>query len=233
MYMGGAAPSPAGPAEAGEALNAPPAVALPHALQMLRFTQRQIEFVFRARRELGEVFQMQAGIPGGTVVSSHPDHVRSLFTAKPEHVPSLTAESPLRPIVGPNSVLTANGPRHLRQRKLLLPPFHGEAIERYAQMIAAGDRARARPLADRPPVRARAADAGDHARGDHGRDLRNRGPPRPRERRARDCAPTIKYLTAASTSALAKLGELANIGREEPVGLMRRRRAARPRDLSA
>jgi hypothetical protein len=30
-----------------------------------------------------------------------------------------------------NSVLTANGPRHLRQRKLLLPPFHGEAIERY------------------------------------------------------------------------------------------------------
>ena len=79
---------------------------------------------------------MQAGIAGGAVVSSHPDHARSLFTAKPEHVPSLTAESPLRPIVGPGSVLTANGPRHLRQRKLLLPPFHGDAIARYKQMIS-------------------------------------------------------------------------------------------------
>ena len=40
------------------------------------------------------------------------------------------------PIVGPNSVLTALGARHMRQRKLLLPPFHGEAVARYAAMIA-------------------------------------------------------------------------------------------------
>ena len=32
-------------------------------------------------------------------------------------------------------MLTALGPRHMRQRKLLLPPFHGEAIEQYTQMI--------------------------------------------------------------------------------------------------
>ena len=70
------------------------------------------------------------------MITSHPDHVRSLFTAKPEQAPSLTGESPLRPIVGPNSVLTAIGARHMRQRKLLLPPFHGEAIEHYTQMIA-------------------------------------------------------------------------------------------------
>ena len=62
--------------------------------------------------------------------------MRSLFTAKPEQAPSLAGESPLRPIVGPNSVLTALGERHMRQRKLLLPPFHGEAIERYTQTIA-------------------------------------------------------------------------------------------------
>ena len=49
---------------------------------------------------------------------------------------------------GANSVLTANGERHLRQRKLLLPPFHGEAIERYAEMIAA----RAEREIDRWPI---------------------------------------------------------------------------------
>src|SRR5207237_1296727 len=34
-----------------------------------------------------------------------------------------------------NSVLTSVGERHMRQRKLLLAPFHGEAVERYVQMI--------------------------------------------------------------------------------------------------
>ena len=79
---------------------------------------------------------MHGATEDAVTVTSHPDHVRSLFTAKPEQAPSLTGESPLRPIVGPDSVLTAVGPRHMRQRKLLLPPFHGEAIAAYTRQIA-------------------------------------------------------------------------------------------------
>jgi cytochrome P450 len=135
--IGVAPPSPAGPIDDAEAasLPLPPMVDLPKAIQVLRFNQRQIDFVFGARRRLGEVFRMRGIIAGSPVITSHPDHVQSLFKAKPGQAPSLTAESPLRPIVGPNSTLTANGPRHLRQRKLLLPPFHGEAIEKYMDMI--------------------------------------------------------------------------------------------------
>src|SRR4051794_40275857 len=123
--MGEAPPSPAGPIDAAQAarLPEPPVVQLPRSLQVLRFNQRQIEFVFGARRRLGETFRMRGIVDGSPVITSHPDHVQSLFTAKPELAPSLTGESPLRPIVGPNSVLTAVGPRHLRQRKMLLPPF--------------------------------------------------------------------------------------------------------------
>jgi cytochrome P450 len=134
----GASASPAGPLAAEETarMPEPPMIAMPRLLQLLRFSQRQIEFVFRAQRELGEVFRMHGAIPGRPVVTSHPDHARSLFTAKPGQAPSLTSESPVRPIVGPSSVLTAEGERHMRQRKLLLPPFHGEAIARYAEMIA-------------------------------------------------------------------------------------------------
>jgi len=136
--VGEAPPSPAGPLEPGEldGLAMPPSVPLPRLAQSLRFNQRQIEFVFRARRELGEVFRMHGATEDATIVTSHPDHVRSLFTASPEQAPSLTGESPLRPIVGPDSVLTAVGRRHMRQRKLLLPAFHGEAIEAYTQMIS-------------------------------------------------------------------------------------------------
>jgi cytochrome P450 len=134
--VGEAPPSPAGPVpDDGTPLHLPPTLPLPRSLQTLRFSVRQIEFVFRARRELGEVFLFRGSVDDD-FVTSHPDHVRSLFTAKPEEAPSLTGESPLRPIVGPNSVLTAVGPRHMRQRKLLLPPFHGEAVQRYTEMIA-------------------------------------------------------------------------------------------------
>ena len=61
--------------------------------------------------------------------------MKSLFTAKPGLAPSLTGESPLRPILGWGLAPTSVGDRHLRQRKLLLPPFHGEAVARYVEMI--------------------------------------------------------------------------------------------------
>jgi len=221
--IGEAPPSPAGPIEPGEAngLPEPPTIDQSPLLQTLRFNQRQIQFVFRARRELGEVFRMHGVIPGpGPVITSHPDHVRSLFTAKPEQAPSLTGESPLRPIVGPNSVLTAVGPRHMRQRKLLLPPFHGEAIEQYTQMIAdAAEREIDRwpigaPFALAPRMQAITLDvimAGIF--GIEGRP--ERGTPEHWLRVA------TKRLVAASTWPLAQVSELINLNREEAVGLMR------------
>ena len=220
--VGEAPSSPAGPAEPQEAagLPEPPVVGLPGALQVIRFNQRQIEFVFRARRTLGEVFRTRGVVPDGPVITSHPDHVRSLFTAAPEQAPSLTGESPLRPIVGPNSVLTAIGQRHMRQRKLLLPPFHGEAVERYAQMIAdAAEREIDRwptgtPFALAPRMQAITLDVimagifgieGRPARGTPERNLRT----------------AIRYLLAVSTWPLAQVSELMNLGRDEPVGLTR------------
>lgn len=220
--IGEATPSPAGPIEQEEAagLPTPPVVPLPMALQVLRFNQRQIEFVFRARRRLGEVFRMRSPIPGGPTITSHPDHVRSLFTANPEQAPSLTGESPLRPIVGPNSVLTAVGPRHMRQRKLLLPSFHGEAIESYAGMIAGITEREidrwpiSAPFALAPRMQAITLDVimggifgieGRPARGTPERGLRL----------------AIRRLAAISTWRVAQLGELMNLNRNEPVGLLR------------
>jgi cytochrome P450 len=217
--VGQVPPSPAGPIEPAEldALAAPPNIPLPRLVQSLRFNQRQIEFFFRARRELGEVFRMRGTIPGGPTITSHPDHVRSLFTAKPELAPSLTGESPLRPILGPNSVLTAVGPRHMRQRKLLLPPFHGEAIEQYTQMISEAtereidDWPIGTPFALAPRMQAITLDVimagifgieGKAARGTPEAGLRR----------------TIRYLVGASTKIGAQISELIHIGREEAIG---------------
>ena len=215
---GEAPPSPAGPVSAEEAAAwpAPPMLPLPRSVQVLRFNQRQIEFVFKARRVLGEVWSMSA-YRDVDVVTSHPDHVRSLFTASAEDAPSITGESPLRPIVGPNSVLTATGPRHMRQRKLLLPAFHGETIERYSQMISdAAEREVERwpigePLALAPRMQAITLDvimAGVF--GIEGKPAR--GTPEQRLRTA------VRTLVNFSTWKIAQLGELLNIGSDEPVG---------------
>jgi cytochrome P450 family 135 len=42
--------------------------------------------------------------------------------------------------MGPSSVITLVGPEHMRQRKLLLPPFHGERMREYADVIVQATR---------------------------------------------------------------------------------------------
>ncbi|HEV7400379.1 MAG TPA: cytochrome P450 [Solirubrobacterales bacterium] len=220
--VGEAPPSPAGPIESAELadLGKPPIVPLPRTAQMLRFSMRQIEYVFGAHRRIGETFRMRTAMPGGPVVTSHPDHVRSLFTAKPELAPSLTGESPLRPILGTGSVLTSLGERHMRQRKLLLPPFHGEAIERYTEMIATATERELdrwplnKPFAIAPRMQAITLDvimAGIF--GIEGRP--ERGTPEDRMRS------TVKRMVNISTSPLGQAGELLSIGREDASGLIK------------
>jgi cytochrome P450 len=114
----------------------PPHVSKGRFEQSIRFVFAPLRENLRASKQFGDVWQMGLlSRKESFVVTSHPDHVKSLFKAKPAEAPSLTGESPLRPILGPNSVLTSVGERHMRQRKMLLPPFHGEAVERYVEMI--------------------------------------------------------------------------------------------------
>ena len=98
------APSPAGPApDDGSPVRLPPAIplvargpdpALQHAPDRVRVPAPSASSATSSgcARMLRDEH---------VVVTSHPDHVKSLFTAKPEQAPSLTGESPLRPIVGP------------------------------------------------------------------------------------------------------------------------------------
>ncbi len=220
--IGEAPPSSAGLISVEEqmALRPPPVVEMHPAAQILRFNQRQIQFVFGARRRLGEIFRMRTAMPGGLIIVSHPDHVRSLFTASPELVPSLAAESPLAPIVGRSSVLTALEPRHMRQRKLLLPNFHGDAIDRYTRSIAAAAEREiegwpvGRPFSLAPRMQAITLDV--IMSGIFGIE----GTPR-RDTPEYWLRFATKRLVAASTMPAAQIGELMNLFRDEPVGLTR------------
>ena len=215
--IGTAPPSPAGPVESLAGLKQPPVIRWPRPVQVIWFGQRQWQFMFHHQQKYGEVWSAKGYVRGSTAVTYHPDHIASLFKASPDLVPTLAAESPLRPVLGPGSVLTSNGPRHLRQRKLLLPPFHGEAIARYEQMIAdAAEREIARwpvgkPFALAPRMQAITLDV--IMAGIFGIE----GRPRPgtAEHSLRQ---SIKVLLRSSTQPGAKLAEWMNIGHDEPFG---------------
>ena len=136
-YSGEYPPSPAGPADDEPLTAPPPGLPLSAMRQGIRFLGRPMDFAIGAHRRFGDVWTMRIPVhTGAFVVSCHPDHLASLLKARPADAPSVTGDSPLKEFVGPNSVLTSNGERHMRQRKLLLPAFHGEAVQRYVQTIS-------------------------------------------------------------------------------------------------
>ena len=107
-YLGEAPPSPAGPTGEDKPVRLPPAESVSPWLQTLRSGVRPIAFNLRHHRQFGDVWQISIlARREGFVVTCHPDHVRSLLTAKPEDAPSLTGETQLRPILGENSILTS------------------------------------------------------------------------------------------------------------------------------
>jgi cytochrome P450 len=96
----------------------------------------------RCAERLGETFTLTFW-PSGMklVVVSAPEAVKTVFTAPPEVAPSAAGTSPVRPVMGPSSVIVLTGPEHMRQRKLLLPPFHGERMREYEDVIVQATRA--------------------------------------------------------------------------------------------
>lgn len=114
----------------------PPLVAGAPWAQTARWTVRPVGYLEEARRRHGERFRaLFLPLERGLVLLGNPGDVRDLFRGPPEVMHSATARSPLALLVGEHSVLTLNGRPHMRQRKLLLPPFHGDRMLAYGELI--------------------------------------------------------------------------------------------------
>jgi cytochrome P450 len=70
------------------------------------------------------------------VLVSDPEDVRRIFTAEPGVLRGGESSSILEPFAGPSSILLLDGAEHLRQRRLMLPPFHGERVQTYRRVVA-------------------------------------------------------------------------------------------------
>ncbi|GAB18114.1 putative cytochrome P450 [Gordonia effusa NBRC 100432] len=109
----------------------------PHSIrESLRLVLRQGDTLFADAANTPLLRYELIGGAGRTVVLSDPGHIKSLMVADPSIAPSATRMSPLRPILGSESVLTSIGARHKRQRALLMPHFHGKSVASYREDIA-------------------------------------------------------------------------------------------------
>jgi cytochrome P450 len=114
----------------------PPGPRLPAPLQSLLWVLRPIPFAEWCRRRYGDVFTLRSYVYGNVVMVADPDVAGEVFTGDPELFRGGEANSLLEPVAGPRSLLLLDGDRHLRERRLLLSPFHGERLARHRDLIA-------------------------------------------------------------------------------------------------
>jgi len=119
----------------------PPGPRVPAVVQTAAWAVAPTWVMDQCAKRLGEAFTLTLA-PSGIqlVVISDPEAVKTVFTAPPETVPSGVGSSPIASIMGPSSVIVLTGPEHMRQRKLLLPPFHGERMREYEDVIVSATR---------------------------------------------------------------------------------------------
>jgi cytochrome P450 len=114
----------------------PPGSRLPGLVQGARYARRPIGFFTDLQHRYGNLFSVRFPYFGRVVYVADPALVKQVFTGDPAQFHAGEANATvLEPALGPNSVLTLDEGEHLAQRKLLLPPFHGERVQRYGELI--------------------------------------------------------------------------------------------------
>jgi cytochrome P450 len=113
----------------------PPGPRMPRALQTIAWWNRTVPFLERCRARYGKRFTMRLLQTPPFVHHSEPEHLREIFTAPPEVLHPGEGARILEPVVGAHSVILLDERPHLSQRKLMLPAFHGEKMQRLSGLM--------------------------------------------------------------------------------------------------
>ncbi len=113
----------------------PPGPRLPVALQLIATWKRPAASLERLRQRYGKRITVRLPFQPPFVMLSDPDEIRELFTAPPDVLHPGEGARILEPTVGKNSVIVLDEGPHLEQRKLMLPAFHGEKMQRLTGLM--------------------------------------------------------------------------------------------------
>ena len=115
----------------------PPGPRSPSPWQTARWIVRPAAFLEQCAARYGEPFTLRTQWADAPMVCVwDPAEIKRIFTAPPEQLRAGASSALLEPFAGETSILLAEGDAHLRQRKLMLPAFHGEKLAGWRDTMA-------------------------------------------------------------------------------------------------
>ena len=115
----------------------PPGPRAPAAWQTIGWTVQPAGFLRRVHERFGDPVTIRTyWTDEPMVLFSSPDAVRDVFRLDPHVAPAGQSWEFLRPFAGPHSILVLDGEEHLRERRLIQTPFHGERMRAFGPAVA-------------------------------------------------------------------------------------------------
>jgi len=106
----------------------------PPLVQLIQWIGDPLTYMDKCAKQYGDIFTAQVNNGKPLVMIDHPQAVQEMLNSNAFHAPG-RLNSILKPLVGEQSMFILSGERHKRERQLLMPPFHGERMRNYGQLI--------------------------------------------------------------------------------------------------
>ncbi len=104
-------------------------------VQLMNWIFRPLDFLEECAKKYGDTFNLNLmGLPPFTVVSD-PQGIEEILSVDAKKFDVGRTNNLAASLLGDNSLVLLDGLQHRRQRKLMMPPFHGEKVKSYAETI--------------------------------------------------------------------------------------------------
>ncbi len=104
---------------------------------MINWVVRPMSFLQECVKRYGNIFTIRLQKDMPMVLVSNPEALQQILTSDTKELEAPgELNSVFKSLLGKNSVITISGSEHQRQRQLLMPPFHGEKMRGYTQIIS-------------------------------------------------------------------------------------------------
>lgn len=114
----------------------PPGPPLPAIAQTAIWSRQARRLLYACQDRYGDIFTIRLVREVPWVMLAGPEAVKQVFTGDPRIFHAGEGNSMLEPMLGPSSLLLLDERPHMSQRRLLLPPFHGERMQAYGETMA-------------------------------------------------------------------------------------------------
>ncbi|MEM7761325.1 MAG: cytochrome P450, partial [Cyanobacteria bacterium P01_A01_bin.40] len=104
-------------------------------IRQLNAILRPLDFIEQRTQKYGDFYQVTFKKSPPTIMTSNPQAIEDIMTASPDKLEVGRGNKILSFLVGDNSLLLLDGKKHRNRRRLLMPPFHGESLQKCSEEI--------------------------------------------------------------------------------------------------